>query len=154
MRLCLFQPEIPQNAGTLLRMAACLGLGVDIIEPCGFIISDRRLKRAGMDYMEHVDFKIHESYETYKHLPRKGRIVLLSTKSHTPYISFSFQTNDTLMVGRESDGVPLDIEHSVDASVLIPMKPGLRSLNVAVAASMVIGEALRQTQGFYLDEEE
>jgi tRNA (cytidine/uridine-2'-O-)-methyltransferase len=150
MRLCLYQPEIPQNAGTLLRMAACLGLGVDIIEPCGFGISDRRLQRAGMDYLDQVDLKVHISWEDY--LPTKPyRLILLDTGATQSYTDFTFEPTDTLMVGQESIGVPEDVKQVVHGQVRIPMVPGLRSFNVAVSASMVVGEAYRQTGLFPKD---
>ncbi|HRJ61757.1 MAG TPA: tRNA (cytidine(34)-2'-O)-methyltransferase [Azospirillaceae bacterium] len=145
MRLALFQPDIPQNAGTLMRAAAALGLPVDIIEPCGFILDDKRLRRAVMDYYELLDLTKHASWETYQRDRPPSRVVLLTTAGDTPYVDFAFRPDDTLMVGRESAGVPADVHAAVDARLLIPMKPPARSLNVAVAAAMVLGEALRQT---------
>lgn len=145
MRLALFQPDIPQNAGTLMRAAAALGLPVDIIEPCGFILDDKRLRRAVMDYYGLLDLTKHASWETYQRDRRPSRVVLLTTAGATPYVDFAFRPDDTLMVGRESVGVPAEVHASVDARLLIPMKPPARSLNVAVAAAMVMGEALRQT---------
>lgn len=145
MRLALFQPDIPQNAGTLMRAAAALGLPVDIIEPCGFILDDKRLRRAVMDYYELLDLTKHASWETYQRDRPPSRVVLLTTAGATPYVDFAFRPDDTLMVGRESAGVPADVHAAVDARLLIPMKPPARSLNVAVAAAMVLGEALRQT---------
>jgi tRNA (cytidine/uridine-2'-O-)-methyltransferase len=147
MRLCLYQPEIPQNAGTMLRMAACLGLGVDIIEPCGFGISDRRLQRAGMDYLDQVDLKFHVSWQDYLQTS-PSRLILLDTGANLPYTGFQFESTDTLIVGQESIGVPDEVKQSVDAQVLIPMLPGLRSINVAISAAMVVGEAYRQTNLF------
>lgn len=147
MRLALFQPDIPQNTGTMLRLAACLGLAVDIIEPCGFVLSDKRLRRSGMDYLDGVDMTRHISWEHFLERPR-GRIVLLTTKAVTPYTEFSFLADDCLLVGRESAGVPPEVHEQADSQVLVPMTPGFRSLNVAVCAAMVAGEALRQTGGF------
>lgn len=147
MRLALFQPDIPQNTGTMLRLAACLGLAVDIIEPCGFVLTDKRLRRSGMDYLDGVDLTRHISWESFLEQPRK-RIVLLTTKAVTPYTEFKFTGDDCLLVGRESAGVPPEVHERADAQVLIPMTPGFRSLNVAVCAAMVAGEALRQTGGF------
>ena len=146
MRLALFQPDIPQNAGTLLRTAMCLGLNVDIIEPCGFVMSDKRLKRAGLDYLTGVDVTRHETWEVFQgHAKRQGfRVVLLSTKARTPYTDFIFKEDDILMVGRESAGVPDEVFEAVDERVRISMVVNARSLNVAVAAAMVIGEGLRQ----------
>jgi tRNA (cytidine/uridine-2'-O-)-methyltransferase len=150
--LALYQPDIPQNCGTLLRLAACLGVVVDIIEPCGFVLSDARLKRAGMDYLGQADMRRHSSWEAFRRVqgPSGRRLVLLTTKGETPYVDFAFRPDDVLMVGRESAGVPEGVAAAADARLVIPLKTGLRSLNVAVAASMVLGEALRQTGGFPL----
>jgi tRNA (cytidine/uridine-2'-O-)-methyltransferase len=152
MRLALFQPDIPQNTGTLLRLAACFGLAVDLIEPCGFIFDDRRLRRAGMDYLDGVDLTRHSSWQAYwqRHLAVRdtgtgGRLILLTTRATRSYADFSFEPGDSLLLGRESSGVPDEVHASVDARVMIPMRPGFRSLNVAIAAGIVIGEALRQT---------
>lgn len=150
MRLALYQPDIPQNTGTLLRLAACLDVGVDIIEPCGFILDDKRMRRAGMDYLNQVDMIRHESWEVfYDHCRASGyRIVLTSTKAAVPYCDFAFQDTDVVMMGRESAGVPQDVHDAADRRVLIPMRQGVRSLNMAVSAAMVMGEGLRQTSGF------
>ncbi|MGO1118746.1 tRNA (cytidine(34)-2'-O)-methyltransferase [Rhodovibrionaceae bacterium A322] len=147
MRLALYEPDIPQNCGTLIRLAACLGVGLDIIEPCGFVLDDKRLRRAGMDYLDAADLQRHISWRAYREAP-KGRLVLLTTKATTAYTDFAFQPQDTLLLGRESAGVPDDVHEQVDARVIVPLQPGLRSLNIAVAAAMVLGEALRQTQTF------
>ena len=149
MRLALFQPDIPQNTGTLLRTAMCLSIAVDIIEPCGFIFSDRRLKRAGMSYLNDADITRHASWEVFREfvLERKNRLVLLSTKSNTVYTDFSYQENDIIMVGRESAGVPDDVFNAVDNRLRIGMAENARSLNVAIAAAMVLGEGLRQLRG-------
>jgi tRNA (cytidine/uridine-2'-O-)-methyltransferase len=146
MRLALFQPDIPQNAGTLMRMAAALGLAVDLIEPCGFILDDTRLRRAVMDYYELLDLTRHASWAAFTRNRPPSRVVLLSTAAATPYTDFSFRPDDILMVGRESAGVPAEVHDAADARILVPMKPPARSLNVAVAAAMVVGEALRRTQ--------
>jgi tRNA (cytidine/uridine-2'-O-)-methyltransferase len=145
MRLALYQPDIPQNTGSILRLAACLGVAVDIIEPCGFVLDDRRLKRAGMDYLGQAEIARHSSWEAYTGFSRPGRLVLLSTKARLPYHRFAFEDADTLLLGRESAGVPQAVADYADALVLIPMRPGLRSLNVALAAALALGEALRQT---------
>ena len=147
MRLALYQPDIPQNTGTLLRLAACMGLSVDIIEPCGFVLDDKRLRRSGMDYLESVDLTRHSSWENFLLEPPE-RIVLLTTKTDRPYTGFDFAAGDCLLLGRESAGVPPEVHERADARVIVPMRPGLRSLNVAVCAAMVVGEALRQTGGF------
>ena len=144
MRLALYEPDIPQNAGAILRLGACFGVTVDIIEPCGFVLDDRRLKRAAMDYLAQVEIVRHASWTAFRQ-SRPGRLVLLSTKARLPYHRFAFARDDVLLLGRETVGVPPEVADAMDASVLIPMRPGLRSLNVALAASLVLGEALRQT---------
>ncbi len=150
MRLALFEPDIPQNAGALLRLGACLGIAVDIIEPCGFALSDRRLRRAGMDYLDKAAMTRHRSWQAFQ-AGLESRLVLLTTGGDTRYTDFAYAANDTLMVGRESAGVPDTVHACADARVMVPMRPGLRSLNVALAAAMVLGEALRQT-GFVTEE--
>ncbi len=145
MRLVLYQPEIPQNAGTLLRVAACFGVSVDMIEPFGFIFSERRMRRAGMDYIDSVDLSLHVSWREFRDQHKKSRLILLTPAAPMSYVDFQFEKNDALMVGRESDGVPEDVMKECTHQVSIPMREGFRSLNVAVAASMVLGEALRQT---------
>jgi tRNA (cytidine/uridine-2'-O-)-methyltransferase len=151
MRLALYQPDIPQNAGTILRLAACLGVPVDIIGPAGFDLSDRALKRAGLDYLKHAAITRHASwaaFETWRATARSDRLVLLTTRCDVAYTAFEFSRDDILLVGRESAGVPEEVRTAADALVRIPMRTGLRSLNVAVAAAMVLGEALRQTSLF------
>jgi tRNA (cytidine/uridine-2'-O-)-methyltransferase len=147
MRLALFQPDIPQNCGTLLRLAACLGVAVDVIEPCGFPWNDRLLRRAGMDYLAEVEVARHASWEDYRGQLR-GRLVLLTTKAAHSYSGFDFRPDDNLLAGRESAGVPPEVHEAADQLLRIPMRPGLRSINVALAAAMVLGEAMRQTGGF------
>lgn len=149
MRLALFEPDIPQNTGAMLRTAACLGVAVDIIGPAGFIFSDRRLRRAGMDYLEMADAAIHASWEAFLESRRgkNGRLALLSAKAGAPYTGFRFKAGDALLVGRESAGAPDLVRQACDAALRVPMAKGARSLNVA-AAAMVLGEALRQTEGF------
>lgn len=131
----------------MLRLAACLGIGVDLIEPAGFVLDDRRLRRAGMDYLEGVTMVRHESWTAWQqgHRDTGGRLVLLTTKGDTPYTGFAFRPDDTILVGRESTGVPPFVHDAADARLVIPMMPGARSLNVALAAAIVLGEALRQT---------
>lgn len=153
MRIALFQPDIPQNTGTLLRLGACLNVELDIIEPCGFIFSERTLKRSGMDYLDMVKYRRHASWQDFlqyrqEHPEEYGRIVLLSTHATEPYYNFEFCPNDIILMGRESAGVPEDVHHFADARLLIPMNEKARSINVAVSAVMVVGEALRQTNGF------
>lgn len=147
MRLALYQPDIPQNAGALLRLGACLGVPVDIIEPCGFVLSDRRLRRAGMDYIAAATLVRHPSWESFQ-AGRQGRLVLLTTRAPLAYYRFRFRPDDTLLLGRESAGVPEPVHGAAEARLRIPLEAGQRSLNVAVAAAMVLGEALRQTEQF------
>lgn len=145
MRLVLFEPDIPQNAGTLMRLAAGLGVSLDLIEPCGFVLDDRRLRRAGMDYLDHLDWVRHHSWDAYLAARPVGRLVLLTTRAAVPYTDFAFAATDRLLVGRESAGVPDAVHDAADARLVIPMRPPARSLNVAISAAMVLGEALRQT---------
>jgi tRNA (cytidine/uridine-2'-O-)-methyltransferase len=149
-RLALFQPDIPQNAGTMLRMAACLGVPVEIVEPAGFDVSDRNLRRAGLDYLGSVTINRHASWRTFEEWRRREglRLVLATTKGALPYASFAFGRDDLILLGRESAGVPDEVHAAADARVVVPMREGLRSLNVAVAAAMILGEALRQTGTF------
>lgn len=148
MRLALYQPDIPQNAGTSMRLAACLGVAVDLIGPAGFDMSDRAFKRAGLDYLEHVELARHDSFTAFEAVRRAAgsRLVLLSSKAETDYLDFAFRADDILMLGRESAGVPDAVHAAADARLRIAIRPGLRSLNVAVAGAMVLGEALRQTR--------
>jgi tRNA (cytidine/uridine-2'-O-)-methyltransferase len=146
MRLALYQPDIAQNTGTMLRLAACLGVGVDVIAPTAFDMSDRALRRAGLDYLAHVEIVRHASFADFEMTRQAAgsRLVLLTTRADVAYTRFSFQPTDTLLVGRESAGVPDTVHATADARLRIPMRVGLRSLNVAIAAAMVLGEALRQ----------
>ena len=149
MRLALYEPDIPQNAGSLMRLGACLGVGIDLIEPCGFLLSDRGLKRAGMDYLKSADIRRHESWARFHGGLAPGqRLLLLTTRGTMAYTDFAFAAGDTLLVGRESAGAPDTVHAVADAKLTIPLLPGLRSLNVAQAAAMVLGEALRQTRLF------
>jgi tRNA (cytidine/uridine-2'-O-)-methyltransferase len=147
LRLALYQPDIPQNAGSLMRLCACLGVAMDIIEPCGFLLSDRHFRRAGMDYLANLDLTRHASWDRFRG-QAPGRVLLLTTKASEPYFGFSFAPSDTLLAGRESAGVPDEVHQAADARLTIPMRAGLRSLNVAQAAAMVLGEGLRQTALF------
>ena len=151
--LALYQPDIPQNAGTMLRGCACLGVGAAIIEPAGFPLSDKHFRRAGMDYLDALAIERHISFNAFERWRRAARqqigahrLVLLSTKATMLYTDFEFHRGDILMVGRESAGVPETVRALVDAEIRIAMRPPMRSLNVAVAAFMVIGEALRQIE--------
>jgi tRNA (cytidine/uridine-2'-O-)-methyltransferase len=146
LTLALYQPDIPQNCGTLLRLCACLGLDAAIIEPAGFPVSDRAFRRAGMDYLDHVTIARHVNFSGFEawRAAAGRRLVLLSTKASLPYCDFAYAPGDILLVGRESAGVPEEVHACADARVIVPLRPAMRSLNVAVAAAMVIGEALRQ----------
>lgn len=146
MRLALYEPDIPQNAGTMMRLCACLGVPLDIIEPCGFVLSDKNLKRAGMDYLDNLDMTRHTGWQAFRDNHAARRVVLLTTKAADSYVDFSFRPDDILLMGRESAGVPDDVHNVCDARITIPMAAGNRSLNVAVAAAMALGEALRQTR--------
>lgn len=147
VRVVMYQPDIPQNTGTILRMAACLDIGVDVIEPCGFVLDDRRLRRAAMDYIDLLDWQRWSSWERYQSASHPGRLCLLTTRGAIPYTRFAFHPDDRLLLGRESAGVPETVHGAADARLVIPMRSGARSLNVAVSAAMVLGEALRQTGG-------
>lgn len=147
MRLALYQPEIPQNTGTLLRLGACLDVPLDIIEPCGFPLSDAGLRRAGMDYLECASLTRHESWEDFlKACP--GRLVLMTPHTPHSFLDFSFERDDTLLLGQESSGVPSTIAQQIQIHLKIPMLPERRSINVALAGAMVLNEALRQTKLF------
>lgn len=150
IRIALYQPDIAQNTGTIMRLAACLGLGIDIVEPSGFPVSDKAFRRAGMDYLDQVDWRRHDDFAAFEAARRAEgrRLVLMTTGAALPYTAFAYRDGDVLMAGRESAGVPPAVHAAADARILIPMTPGLRSLNVAVATAMIAGEALRQTGAF------
>ena len=147
MHIALFQPDIPQNTGTILRLCACLGAAAHIIEPAGFPISDRHFRRAGMDYLDHVAITRHDSWQNSSNgVTSAGlRLVLFTTKGAGSYLDFRYRRDDVLLFGRESAGVTDEVASAADARLAIPIRPGLRSLNVAMAAAMALGEALRQT---------
>jgi tRNA (cytidine/uridine-2'-O-)-methyltransferase len=153
IRIALYQPDIAQNTGTILRLAACLGIAVDIIEPAGFPVSDKAFRRSGMDYLDHVAWKRHDDMAAFDTWRRQDgrRLVLMTTQGASPYTDFAFRPGDLLMAGRESAGVPQTVHAVADARIVVPMRPGLRSLNVAVATAMVTGEALRQLAAFPAD---
>ncbi|KQS98160.1 tRNA methyltransferase [Rhizobium sp. Leaf453] len=146
LRIALYQPDIPGNTGTILRLAACLGLAVDIIEPAGFDLSDKNLKRAGMDYIAAATLTRHVNWERFEETRRAAgrRLVLASTKAAEPYTRFVFQPGDTLLFGRESAGVPDHVHERADARIIVPMVEGQRSLNVAMSVAMISGEAIRK----------
>lgn len=150
MRLALFQPDIPQNLGAAIRLSACLGVFVDIVEPCAFPLSDKALRRAALDYTAKAAITRHAAWEAFMAAPerREGRLVLFTTRTARPYADFAFAPGDTLLFGRESAGAPDEVHEAADARLVIPLQPGLRSLNVVTAAAMALGEALRQTNGF------
>jgi len=147
MEIALFQPDIPQNTGTILRLCACLDVAAHIIEPAGFAVSDRGFRRAGMDYLDQVRLMRHISWAKFEEWRRQTgcRLVLFTTKAATSYLDFRYGTSDILLFGRETIGVTDAVVAAADARLKIPIKPGLRSLNVAMAAAMAVGEALRQT---------
>ncbi len=147
MQIALFQPDIPQNTGTILRLCACLNVAAHIIEPAGFPVSDRHFRRAGMDYLDRVTIMRHDSWSKFEHWRNDGgyRLILFTTRSDRPYLDYRYDAADILLFGRESAGVPDEVVTAADARLVIPIKEGLRSLNVAMAAAMALGEALRQT---------
>ena len=147
MRIALYQPDIPQNTGNIFRLGACLGVSIDIIEPTGFIFDDKRFKRSAMDYLDHLDYKRHidwKHFHDWSH-ENKFRIVLMTTKAKQSIYKFEFHSSDILLFGRESAGVPNDIHNIVDHRLTIPMKEGVRSINLSSSVALVIGEGLRQT---------
>jgi len=147
MRLALFQPDIPQNLGAALRLGACLGVAVDVIEPCGFPLSDRAVRRAALDYGEKAEVVRHAGWGEFL-TRREGRLLLFTTRGAVPFVNFSYRSSDVLLFGRESAGVPEKVFAAADARLCIPLVAGTRSLNVVTAAAMALGEALRQTTGF------
>jgi tRNA (cytidine/uridine-2'-O-)-methyltransferase len=144
LRLALYQPDMPGNTGSMMRLCACLGVPIDIIEPCGFVWDDKKIRRAAMDYIEHVDVTRHASWAVFEQQIAPRRLILLTTKGAIPYTDFAFAPDDLIMVGRESAGVPDEIHNRANARLMIPMIPQMRSLNVALSAAMVLGEAIRQ----------
>jgi tRNA (cytidine/uridine-2'-O-)-methyltransferase len=149
MRIALYEPDIPQNTGTVLRLCACLGIDAHIIEPAGFPVSDRAFRRAGMDYLDAVAIVRHASWPDFEAWRRRvgHRLILFTTAATVSYLDHGFEADDILLFGRESAGVPQVVHAAADARLVIPMRPGLRSLNIAVAAAMAAGEALRQVRG-------
>jgi tRNA (cytidine/uridine-2'-O-)-methyltransferase len=150
MPIALYEPDIPQNTGTILRLCACLQLEAHIIEPAGFPVTDRAFRRAGMDYLDRVSITRHGSFDAFAHWRRAGQLqlVLLTTAAETSYLDHAFRDDQVLLFGRESAGVPAAVHAAADARLRIPIADGLRSLNVAMAVALVAGEALRQTGGF------
>jgi tRNA (cytidine/uridine-2'-O-)-methyltransferase len=148
MRLALFQPDIPQNLGASIRLTACLGVPLDVIEPCGFPLSDRTLKRAALDYGDKAQVTRHDSWSDFLENRVPGRLVLLTTRGAVRLDAFRFEAGDTLLLGRESAGVPDEVHAAVDARVIVPIRLETRSLNVTMAGALALGEALRQTDGW------
>ncbi len=146
MRLALFQPDIPQNTGTIMRLAACFGVRLEIIEPCGFILSDSRLKRAGLDYADRAVVTRYPSWDAFMS-EDCGRLILMTTMGTVSLADFHFESNDRILFGAESSGAPPHVHEASDNRVRVPMRDGMRSLNVAVCAGIVLWEALRQTSG-------
>ena len=153
MRIALFEPDIPQNTGTILRLCACLGVEAHLIEPAGFPVTDRAFRRAGMDYLDHVALTRHLSWAAFDawRRERRLRLVLFTTRATQSYFDHAYADGDILLFGRESSGIPDAVLAAADARLLIPMRPGLRSINVAMAAAMALGESLRQTKGFHCE---
>lgn len=148
MKLVLFQPEIPQNAGTILRLAACLRVPVEVIEPLGFIWSEKRMRRAGMDYLEFANVRRHANWQAFQEDRAPGRLVLLTTKGDTRLPDARFEADDHLLFGQESAGAPDFVHEAAALRVRVPMVPQARSINLAVCAGLVLGEALRQVDGW------
>jgi tRNA (cytidine/uridine-2'-O-)-methyltransferase len=153
MRLALYQPDIPQNTGTIIRLCACFDIPIDIIEPCGFVFSNAKLRRAGMDYLHQAIIHRHRSWENFENESNGNRIVLLTTKASVELNEFKFAPEDTLLLGNESNGVPGFIHEKLMNRVRVPINTNTRSLNVAVCASIGLWEALRQTEGFINNKE-
>jgi tRNA (cytidine/uridine-2'-O-)-methyltransferase len=150
MPIALFEPDIPQNTGTILRLAACFGVEAHLIEPAGFPVSDRAFRRAGMDYLDAVKLIRHASWDAFEEWrrPQGFRLVLFTTRATMSFLDHRYEGGDILLFGRESAGVPDHVHAAADVRLRIPMQPGLRSLNVAMTCAMAVGEALRQTGGF------
>ena len=153
MQIALYEPDIAQNTGTILRLCACLGVAAHIIEPAGFPVSDRAFRRAGMDYLDQVTLRRHASWAAFEawRQDERRKLVLLTTRAATSYLDHRFVESEVLLFGRESSGVPDNVHAAADARLMIPMRSGLRSLNVAMACAMVAGEALRQTGGLRIE---
>ena len=145
MRIALFEPEIAGNVGAVMRLGACFGVAVDLIEPMGFTWDDRRVRRTAMDYVDHVDVKRHASFDAFRKTAGEARLVLMTTKGETSLYDFSFDGDDILLFGKESAGVPAEVASSCDAAIRIPIRRQVRSLNLATSAAIALGEAMRQT---------
>lgn len=146
IRIALYQPEIAPNVGAMIRVCACMGVGLDVIEPCGFPWDDRKIRKSAMDYMTKVNYTLHSSWQTFRDAYPDRRIILMTTKASEPYTDFEYQDGDILLAGRESAGVPQDVHDTVQGRVCIPMRDGARSMNIVNATSMILGETLRQVK--------
>ena len=144
--IALYEPDIPQNTAAIIRTCACLGAKLEIIEPCGFHLSDKRFKRVVMDYMDLNNIEIHQSAEKFFEAKKNQRVVLMTTKASVSYLKFKFEKNDTILFGRESAGVPESIHQSINDRLKIPMNENIRSLNIASSVAIVLAESLRQTK--------
>lgn len=145
IQIALYQPDIPQNVGAMMRLSACMDVALHIIEPCGFPFDEKKIRKSGMDYLDHVKYTRHSSWENFMQSCKDHRLVLMTTKASTPYLDFKFSDKDILIAGSESTGAPDFVHAAVTGRIAIPMKAGLRSLNIVNATSMILGEALRQT---------
>ena len=145
LKIALFEPDIPQNTAAIIRTCACLGVGLEIIEPCGFLLSDRRFKRVVMDYMENKEIKFYQSFDRFYKDKENHRIILMTTKASISYTKFKFEKNDTILFGRESAGVPEKIHKLIKNKLKIPMKNNKRSLNISSSVAIILAESLRQT---------
>ena len=145
-KIALFEPDIPQNTGAIIRTCACLGAKLEIIEPCGFLLSDKRFKRVVMDYMDEREIKIYQNSDHFFESKKNQRVILMTTKGSDSYTNFKFDVNDTILFGRESAGVPKDIHGLVKNRLKIPMKNGKRSLNIASSVAIILAECLKQTK--------
>ena len=150
IKIALFEPDIAQNTGSILRLIACFGLQLDIIGPCGFLLSEKKMRRSGMDYIDSAYFRLHESWDTFQgdRIKLASRLSLATTKGNQSYNSFKFKRGDIILFGRESAGVPKYVHEAADKSIRIPIISGMRSLNIVQAASLLVGESLRQLDGF------
>ncbi len=147
IKIALYQPDIPQNLGAMIRLCGCIGATLDVIEPCGFIYDARKIRSSAMDYYDKINITRHDSWNDFYDIYNgKRRIILMSTKAAVPYTDFEYRENDILLAGRESAGVPGNVHESVDSRIYIPMQAGFRSLNIVNATSMILGEAIRQTR--------
>jgi tRNA (cytidine/uridine-2'-O-)-methyltransferase len=147
MRIALFEPEIAGNVGAVMRLGACMGVAIDLIEPMGFAWDDKRVRRTAMDYIDHVDVTRHPSFDSFRQAT-PGRLLLFTTRGDRSPYDFGFAPGDILLFGKESGGVPADVADASDAKLRLPIRPGVRSFNLATAAAIALGEALRQTDGF------